>query len=43
MICEHCIHFMGLQNDCLLDKYVSDGLEATDCEDYLYNGGCNCD
>lgn len=38
MICEHCIHFQGLQNDCLKETYVTDGLEATNCNEYLYNG-----
>ena len=38
MICENCIHFQGIQNDCLIGEYVTDGLEATYCDDYLYNG-----
>lgn len=42
MICEHCLHFQGLLSECRLMHEVNNGLEATDCDDYLYNGGCNC-
>lgn len=40
MICENCIHFWGLQNECKIGEYVADGLEATYCDDYLYDGEC---
>ena len=41
MICEHCIHDCGKGFYCMMEHYVDTGLEATDCDDYLYNGECN--
>lgn len=41
MMCEHCIHFQGLENECLKEVYVCNGLEAVHCNDYLYNGDTN--
>ena len=32
---------MGYNDECLDGHEVTDGLEATNCDDYLYNGGCN--
>ena len=38
MICENCIHFRGFLTECMQKEYVDNGLEATYCDDYLYNG-----
>ena len=43
MICEHCIYYAGTGFYCFEAHYVEDGLEATNCDDYIYNGGCNCE
>ena len=39
MICEHCVKFMGYNDLCMDGHCVTDGLEASNCDDYLYNGG----
>lgn len=38
MICENCIHYSGKGFYCMSAHYVDDGLEATNCDDYLFGG-----
>ena len=38
MICENCIHYSGKGFYCMSAHYVDDGLEASNCDDYLYGG-----
>ena len=38
MICENCIHYAGKGFYCMSAHYVDDGLEASNCDDYLFGG-----
>ena len=36
--CENCIEYAGKGFYCLSAHYVNDGLEATYCDDWIFNG-----